>query len=231
MNLLKNSATKYLRRRGYVVSKVPVEQTEDGYSLYRYSDYDDYRQTQIAGNKRKIRNVFADETTIGLISDYIRPSNPRRALCHGSRNGAEVRWFEQNLSIDIVGTDISDTAPDHGLVQWDFHEPRPEWVGQFDFVYTNSHDHAYDPEKALSTWVEQLAPGGCLFLEHTVQHGIANQSKLDPLAIEPHVLPFAVLRLSEGRFAVTDVIAPDYHKGGSRFYVFVIRRQTDSSEN
>jgi SAM-dependent methyltransferase len=214
----------YLQKRGYAVSKLPVRSFDDGYSLVSYSSHDEYVSIQIDGNKKKIDKVFADEETIGIICDYLRPRSPKRGLCHGSRNGTEVRWFREKLGIEVIGSDISDTAPDHGLIQWDFHERNPDWVGRFDFVYTNSHDHAYDPKKAISAWVEQLAPGGVLLLEHTLQHGPQGQTKLDPLAIDLPVVPFAILNMSDGEYAVTDIIKPAHNKGGGRFYVYVVTR-------
>ena len=214
----------YLRKRGYAVSKLPVKSSDDGYSLIGYANHDEYVAIQTEGNKQKIDKVFADETTIDLICDYLLPKQPKRGLCHGSRNAAEVRWFREKLGIDVIGTDISDTAEQFGLVQWDFHEVNPEWSGRFDWVYTNAHDHAYDPKKALDAWVDQLAPGGILFLEHTIAHGPQGQTKLDPFAIELPLVPFVVLNLSAGCYAVTDIIRPLHHKAGGRFFVYVVTK-------
>lgn len=211
-----------VRKASNLFLKPPVYAREDGSSLVEFASHEDYVQVQIAGNKRKINRVFADEATISLISDYLRPHQPSVGLCHGSRNGSEVRWFREQLGIDVLGTDISDTASDFGLIQWDFHDRNPEWVGQFDFVYTNSHDHAREPEKAFDAWMEQLSPGGFLFLEHTHLHGRLGQSRLDPLAIEPDVVPFFILSISRGRYSVVDIIRPSHRKAGGRFYVFVV---------
>lgn len=218
---------KFLRKREVCFAPgLPIEKRRDGSSLVEFASHDDYVQVQIAGNKRKIDRVFADEITVGLICDYLRPHNPRLGLCHGSRNGSEVHWFKQQLGIEVMGTDISDTAADYGLVQWDFHDRNPDWVGRFDFIYTNSHDHAREPEKAFDAWMEQLAPGGFLFLEHTRLHGAVGQSTLDPLAIEPQIVPFFILSVSEGRYSVIDIIRPSFPKVGGEFYVFVVANRS-----
>ena len=47
---------------------------------------------------------------------------------------------------------------------------RPEWKNKFDFVYSNSLDHSYDPGLALEVWASCLKLGGILYLEHTDDH-------------------------------------------------------------
>ena len=62
---------------------------------------------------------------------------------------------------DVIGTEISDTAGQFAnTVQWDFHDVNGEWVSRFDFVYSNSLDHAWNPKFALQTWLNQLNPKG-----------------------------------------------------------------------
>lgn len=203
----------------------------DDYSLVRYEangvfDYDAYVRIQTEGNRQKINNVWADEATIEMICSYLHSTRPkvRFGLCHGSRNGAEVRWFRKHSGADVVGTDISDTATDHGLIQWDFHDPREDWQGRFDFIYTNSHDHAYDPTKAFATWTSQLAPGGKLFVEHTTAHSTGGVSKLDPFGVDPRVFPYVLLNFSEGAYYVTRILRPLHRKAKSPIWVFVIER-------
>ena len=230
MNLVEKLCRNYLRRRGYMVSRFPSD--DEDYLLRRYEDgrggfdYDRYVSVQTEGNRRKIENVWADEETIGVICDYLRSTGAplRRGLCHGSRNGAEVRWFREKLGIEVVGTDISDTAGQFGLVQWDFHKAREDWVGRFDFIYTNSHDHAHDPRLAFSTWVDQLSETGVLLIEHTMAHSPDGVSELDPFGVDPRVLPYVLLNFSEGRYAVTRILKPDHRKRGSPIWVFVVRR-------
>jgi len=36
----------------------------------------------------------------------------------------------------------------------DFHYPPKQLFGKFDFVYSNSHDQAFNPRLALTAWVK-----------------------------------------------------------------------------
>lgn len=226
MRYWEKKAAKYLKKRGYKISAVSGK-SQDGYSLFEYDSYDQYRETQIAGNKRKINNVFTDEATIGAICDYLRPFNPKRGLCHGARNAAEVRWFREGLGIEVIGTDISDTARDYGLVQWDFHDHNPEWDGRFDFVYSNSFDHSYDPKKMFNNWISQLSEGGKLILEHSSAHEPANLTKLDPFGVEGRVLPYTILAISKGGYFVTNILQSPEQKYAAPNLIFVIEKLTN----
>lgn len=201
------------------------------FDLFKYTkedgtfDYEAYRQIQEDGNRQKIGNSFADEKTMGFIADYLRPSSPKRGLCHGTRRGLEQEWLSEMLDADVIGTEISPTASDFPrTVQWDFHEENPEWVGAFDFVYTNSHDHAFDPPRAIRTWVRQLKPTGTLLIEHCSKHPITSRP-LDPFGVRAEVLPYLVAMWGKGDFAVTEILDPGHEKpnGAKKIWIFVIR--------
>ena len=55
--------------------------------------YEDYRATQNAGNLRKLAHVWAKEANIAHLARYAteRLGPNLRVLCHGTRNGAEIR--------------------------------------------------------------------------------------------------------------------------------------------
>lgn len=133
---------------------------------HAYPSYSDYRSAQVAANRRKLRSVWALEENIRFLAELIAPAE--FGICHGTRNGAEQRWFAESLECYVMGTEISDTANQYpATLEWDFHEPRSEWIGAADFVYSNALDHAFNPERALSTWAEQLKYGGYLLIEHS----------------------------------------------------------------
>jgi len=234
MKYLDKIARKYLKARGHYI---PFAQNTAGVSdffLYDYKnsggkfDYEHYRKIQEDGNKRKINNVWADQPTINFIADHLKSAGRplQRGLCHGVRRGNEQKWFSERLGIDVIGTDISETAKDFpNTVQWDFHEHNPDWVGAFDFVYTNSHDHAYDPRKAIGEWVGQISAHGSVFLEHTMAHSETGANELDPFGVDPRFLPFLIARWSEGKYAVTQVLEPPHAKpNGLKIWVFEIRK-------
>ena len=137
---------------------------------YNYSP-DAYKEAQIALNKRKINWCWVTAEDIKFITRFVHGLG----ICHGARNGFEVREFRK-YGNRVIGTDISDTAKDYGLIQWDFHHQKKIWLGRFDFVYTNSLDHSHTPRWAVRRFMEQLKPGGKCVI-HTgkyfanLQHG------------------------------------------------------------
>jgi len=150
--------------------------------LYKYGSYDDYVKAQTEANKRKIKRVWAKDEVLDRIVPLV--SDPKFILCHGTRNGGEMKMLlERYPNASIVGTEISETANQfEHTIQHDFHEVRDEWIGKCDIIYTNSFDHAYNPTKALTTWREQLAKDGILFIELPL--GADNKSsRSDPLEI------------------------------------------------
>ena len=168
---------------------------EKGISVLRYErdgtfDYDLYKQIQTLGNKGKLRSVFAQEANIRHLCGKLEELIPsiEFVLCHGTRNGAEQKYFQSGLSrpAKILGTEISDTAVDFPMtIEWDFHEVKPEWLNAVDVIYSNSWDHSYDPRKLITAWLSCLRPHGVMVLEWTRQHGgRSTPSILDPLHID-----------------------------------------------
>lgn len=150
--------------------------------LYQYDSYEQYKNLQIAANIQKLRNVWCSESTVKRI--YESYPDSKSVLCHGARNGKEVEWFIKHFpDACVTGTDISPTANEiTNMFEWDFHDRKEEWVGQWDIVYSNSFDHSIYPEKCLKTWTDQLSETGVLFIELMI--GDNNSScRMDPLEI------------------------------------------------
>lgn len=150
--------------------------------IYRYNSYDEYVEAQTAANIKKNKNIWVTQETIEKICT-IQPK-ATNILCHGTRNGAEQKYFKVFYpDATIIGTEISHTAIHFDMtIQHDFHNQREEWIDKFDIVYSNSFDHSYDPTKSLSTWKDQIKNNGRLYLE--IMLGIDNVSKKsDPLEI------------------------------------------------
>lgn len=111
---------------------------------------------------KKIDRVWVQEENIDFLSRYIaeRIGTPQFGICHGTRRGLEQSWFGARLKCKVIGTEISDTAAQFpNTIQWDFHEVKQEWVGAVDFIYSNSFDHSYDPEKCINAWMSCVKPG------------------------------------------------------------------------
>lgn len=157
----------------------------DGFELI---DFDGntaaYREIQTTANRHKINKVSIQRDNIAHLCATLSRAglHPRSVLCHGTRNAAEQKFFREQLpDAEIIGTEISDTATQFPMtVEWDFHEQKPEWVGRFDVVFSNSWDHTYDPDKLFPTWLTQVAPEGALVVEWSKVHGQRGATPVDP---------------------------------------------------
>ena len=151
--------------------------------LYKYENYDHYVKAQTDGNKKKLTKVYVDKRVI----DNIKKLHPSAAtiLCHGSRNGAEIKMFQEcYASAEVLGTEISDTASQfENTVQWDFTHQKDEWVGHWDVIYTNSFDHSMDPEATLGTWRDQLSESGRIYLDYSFESKHNHSREMDPLEV------------------------------------------------
>lgn len=149
--------------------------------LYKYSDYNEYKQSQIEGNLRKLDCVWASEENIKMLADHIKQHVPdlKFGICHGTRRGEEQALFRKILNIEVIGTEISPTATQFpNTIEWDFHDVKDEWINNVDFIYSNSFDHSYDPQKCLDAWMSCIKPNGLCILEWTECHAVA--TKTDP---------------------------------------------------
>lgn len=175
--------------------------------------YERYREIQNSGNIRKIQQVFVREENIERLSHYIRErlddDPPPRILCHGTRNGAELRYFKKYFpEAKLLGTDIADSASQFAdTIQWDFHDLKNEWVSAWDVIYSNSWDHAFDPSTAFKNWMSCLKPKGFLFLEHTTKHMPSCASQLDPFGSELAPLIDMLNKIGQPDKKVVDVIS------------------------
>jgi hypothetical protein len=226
------AGSKVLRTLNNVLSKVgfrltPDDGRDDVY-LHTYDSYDQYKASQVFHNKRKLDNVWADAATLDLVAARARQvclEGPVRGLCHGARNGFEQRYFNQaHPGFTVIGTDISETAaqfPDS--VVWDFHDPNPDWVQAFDFVYSNSLDQGWQPRAALRTWLNQTRDGGLVVVEHTADHGPSAASDMDPFGVRPQVFPYVVAQWF-GHQVTCEIITGRKSNNQRDVWLFVLRR-------
>ena len=192
------------------------------------------RYFQMNRKKTRIRlesgdmSTWTNEATVKMITDFLAKRFGNKALngiCHGVRTGYEVDWFLKGLPIDstCLGTDIEPSATAHPrVVTQDFHEPRADWLSSFDFVYTNSQDHALEPRLALSTWMNQLKPNGLLLLEHSRSHGKRHINDIDVLGIETEIVPYLLLDWFKGAIYVSHKI--EINMISDEHVVFVVEK-------
>lgn len=194
----------------------PRRRESPGYVLYQFLnddgafDYERYREVQQRGNKGKINNVWVLEENVAFLADYVRShvETPRFGICHGTRRGLEQAWFRKYLGCEVIGTEISETATSFpNTIQWDFHEARPEWIGAVDFIYSNSFDHSYDPEKCLTAWMSCLRAGGLTLIEHSSLHEPDGASELDPFGADIVQMPYLITMWGKGRYGVRQILS------------------------
>lgn len=147
--------------------------------LSKFKDNDQYVHVQIRTDRRKKktnrRTPFREKLRkfeLKRLADYLTREKgpPARGICHGVRTGEEVLVLRDLFpDCDVMGTDL--IYDDPGLVtNMDFHKRVDEWVGSFDFLYSNALDHSHSPGGCMKTWMEQLKPNGLAFIQWTRFH-------------------------------------------------------------
>ena len=157
--------------------------------IYKYKNYSEYVNCQKEANSRKSANVWAVEENIKFLADYINKNiEAKTGLCHGTRGGYEQAWFRKYISgCDVIGTEIGDASAKYTM-QWDFNQYHPDLENNFDFIYSNSFDHAFNPMETIKIWFEQLKSGGYIFLEYDKRQEHTGEisksvNKTDPVSI------------------------------------------------
>lgn len=149
--------------------------------IYEYKSHGDYVRSQVRGNRRKLRKVFAIRENIKVIAGFLTKNviPLKFGICHGTRRGMEQKWFRELLGIDVIGTEIAQTAEQFDYtIQWDFHDVKLEWIDTVDFIYSNSFDHSYIPEVCLDRWMSCVRRTGVCIIEWT--HWDVGSTRTDP---------------------------------------------------
>ncbi len=114
----------------------------------KYIEYQKEKTTNHEKRKRWLGEEWKPKVMWfkGLFEKYDFLKNCQSALCVAARTGQEVKAL-QDMGITATGIDIVPCEP---LVkEGDMHDiPYPD--NSFDFVFSNSYDHALYPEKMAS---------------------------------------------------------------------------------
>ncbi|MBD1141170.1 hypothetical protein IDH20_03300 [Pelagibacterales bacterium SAG-MED39] len=226
---IKNFINQILFKFGYRISK--VNNSGELVKIYRYKDYEEYKETQIFYNKKKIDKVWADEKTLEKVSKFLNDNiktNIIKGICHGSRNGFEQSFFNKIKDrFEVVGTDISDTAKDYkDSIIHDFHDEKKEWLGNFDFVYSNSLDQSFDPKKALDVWLGQIKENGFVIIEHSDQHGVISSGKMDPFGVEANFFPYLLSEWFGHLISIKIIKGAKINKNNAPVFLFILKKNT-----
>ena len=224
---IKNFINSFLYLLGYRISK--VNNTGELVKIYKYKSYEEYKKTQIYYNKKKIDKVWADEKTLKMISDFLKSNinlEKIEGLCHGSRNGFEQKFFNNQIpNSKVLGTDISDTALNYeNSIVHDFHVEKKDWINEFDFIYTNSLDQSYDPKKALNVWLKQIRKERFIIIEHSDQHGVISSGKMDPFGVETNFFPYLLTEWFGHRISLKIIKGLKTNKSNAPVFFFVIKK-------
>ena len=224
---IKDLINKTLIKFGYRISKINT--TDKLFKIHKYKNYDEYKKTQIFFNKQKINKVWADEDTLKIISNFLKEnikSEKIKGLCHGSRNGFEQKCFINEIpNAEVIGTDISETANDYdNSIVHDFHDEKKEWIENFDFVYSNSLDQSYDPEKALNTWINQVKKDRYVIIEHSDQHGVISSGKMDPFGVEANFFPYLLTEWFGHKISLKIIKSIKKNKNDAPVYFFIMKK-------
>jgi len=224
---IKDLINKTLIKFGYRISKINT--TDRLFKIYKYKNYDEYKKTQIFFNKQKINKVWADENTLKIVSNFLKEnikSEKIKGLCHGSRNGFEQKCFINEIpNAEVIGTDISETANDYdNSIVHDFHDEKKDWIENFDFVYSNSLDQSYDPEKALNTWINQVKKDRYVIIEHSDQHGVISSGKMDPFGVEANFFPYLLTEWFGHKISLKIIKSIKKNKNDAPVYFFIMRK-------
>ena len=227
VNWMKDLINRTLIKFGYRISKINI--TDKLFKIHKYKNYDEYKNTQIYFNKQKINKVWADENTLKILSNFLKESiksEKIKGLCHGSRNGFEQKCFIQEIpNAEVIGTDISDTANNYeNSIVHDFHNEKKEWIENFDFVYSNSLDQSYDPEKALNTWLNQVKKDRYIIIEHSDQHGVVSSGKMDPFGVEASFFPYLLTEWFGHKISLKIIKSIKKNKNDAPVYFFIIKK-------
>ena len=227
VNWIKDLINRILIKFGYRISKINT--TDKLFKIHKYKNYDEYKNTQIYFNKQKINKVWADENTLKIVSNFLKESiksEKIKGLCHGSRNGFEQKCFIQEIpNAEVIGTDISDTANNYeNSIVHDFHHEKKEWIENFDFVYSNSLDQSYDPEKALNTWLNQIKKDRYIIIEHSDQHGVVSSGKMDPFGVEASFFPYLLTEWFGHKISLKIIKSIKKNKNDAPVYFFIMKK-------
>ena len=131
--------------------------------LHTYKTHKEYVDIQIRGNKANSCGQWCEEKEIAFLSDYLLKNynDVKLGICHGSKQGNEQKWFSQYTNAHVIGTDITDIAETYpNTICWDFHNVKPEWISNIDFIYSNAFDHTPYPNDCLKAWMSCVKNNG-----------------------------------------------------------------------
>lgn len=181
-----------------------------------FVNYRSYLNAQLNTVKRRGIGPYFSDAEITNISKWLtdRKLQPKSIICHGARCGSEIDSFLKIYpEARAIGTDLfpkrgkaSHWNTQSEVIKHDFMEQRKDWIGAFDVIYSNSLDHAYDPFRCISTWLDQLSANGKLFVQWTVSHKYTNGGDCFGASLDEYIMLF--MQLGHVEDVISTLYAP-----------------------
>jgi hypothetical protein len=184
-----NRTVDYLKSvKKYKPITLPIDKdkrptnNQSGINLVIYNNHAQYKHEVLSASTKKTRVIFEDEDTVVNMCVKMRSRSPlpfTEGLIHGARNGKFTNWIFQSIGVPIMSTELNPqltkfhrfTNTEEGMKNgWDFHEIKPKWKNRFDFVWSSSFFHSYDPYKCIQQWMKCIKrgpTGQCVLLHHS----------------------------------------------------------------
>lgn len=143
--------------------------------LLRFNSEKEYLLAQECARKRKRVRPAHSQVEFARIKQWIESNRsstwtttPINVMCHGAYYGWEVDNMKAQFPhASVIGTDLD---PHHAdVVCHDFRIAVPEWIGRYDIIYSNSLDHADNPNTCLAVWLNQLSANGVMYIQWNVK--------------------------------------------------------------
>jgi hypothetical protein len=141
---------------------------------YKLDDYELYKHVQIRRSDQKWGSLTFDKqefiNSTNRIMGYLK--DIKSICCLGIRDGNEFKISQELFKgCEVYGVDINPKVKEvaGSTLCCDFNNLPPNWTDKFDFVYSNSLDHAFDIKKTILEW-RRICKGYILirFAKHNI---------------------------------------------------------------
>jgi SAM-dependent methyltransferase len=131
-----------------------------------YQHYLDHQREKLSMKMKHFQGKFGHRVKnfikrLAVVSPKI---HGRKVLCLAARLGEEVVAFRELGHTEAVGIDLNPGPDNEYVIEGDFHDI-PFGDGQFDGIYCNCLDHAWDLQKVSKECARVIKPNGLLVLD------------------------------------------------------------------
>jgi len=193
---------KYKNREDYINTQIERSQEKSGYCKVYFSDVIRYRnllaldryghgahpQSRHRSNRILCLGVRSGAEVDLFRAAFFAPSFRLRVVQEYARRH-DTSWYAApkiklaaRLGIGsgtrrdgrVMGVEINPDAKREDVWIGSFDELPDEWNGQFNIIYSNSIDHAQDPERTIAEWKRVSAPVSYVILGFTENKPISD---------------------------------------------------------